>query len=545
MNASRNGGRLVVASLEAQGVTHVACVPGESYLPVLDALIDSEIDLTVCRHEAGAGNMAVAAGKLSGRAGIVAVTRGPGAMHAAIAVHTAQQDAIPLILLIGQVALRDRGRGGFQEMEYSRVFGSVAKWVTSLDSAERIPETMARAFRIAEGGRPGPVVIEMPEDVLEELSDVPIVPRIAPMRAAPTPADSAAVMRHLDRAERPILLLGRCAWSQGASDEVLRFAETHRVPVAVSFRCQDYIDNEAEVYVGHVGLSTDARLVERLESADLIIAVGGHIGDAETRGYEILGPKDDLTLIHVSNSEHDVDRYLQARIAIQSTPLEFFQAVNAVPAAISDSRSEWLTKLREEEVQRSTPNTEGDLLSQVMGVLRREIAPESIFTNGAGNYAIWVHQFTKYRKFGSQLAPASGAMGFGLPAGIAAGILRPDQQVVAFAGDGCFSMAISELPTLADSRANVIVIVVNNGMYGTIRMHQERRFPGRISGTSLTNPDFVRIAEACGIPGARVDNVSDFETALNDAQGSDGPRLIEVMTDPDRSTPNLRLSELA
>ena len=541
----RNGGQLVVAALEAQGVTRISCVPGESYLPVLDALIDSPIELDVCRHEANAGNMAIANGKLTGRAGVVAVTRGPGAMHAAIAVHTAQQDALPIILLVGQVALKDRGRGGFQEMEYARVFGSVAKWVTSLDAVERIPETIARAFRIAEGGRPGPVVIEMPEDVLAEVAAVRIPNRVEPMRAAPAPGDVASVQTQIAAAKRPLMIVGRSEWSQDTADAAREFAERYAVPVLAGFRCQDYIDNDAEVYVGHLPFAPDAALVARLEQADLILSVGGHFGDVETRGYELMAPRDGLTVIHVSNDEGDVDRYLQADLAIQATPREFFAAMNMVAPGQTD-HTEWMRGLREEQVLRTTPNADGDLMSQVMAHLRAETTPDTIVTNGAGNYAVWVHQFTNYRQFGTQLAPASGAMGFGLPAGIAAGLARPEQPVIVFAGDGCFSMAMNDLPTLAASGSNVLVIVVNNGIFGTIRMHQERRFPGRVSGTDLgNNPDFVALAEACGIPAARATNIAEFEVAFAKSRETAGPAFIEVVVDPNQSTPGLKLSDLA
>lgn len=543
--AERTGGQLLVDALEAQGITRISCVPGESYLPVLDALIDSPIELDVCRHEANAANMAVAAGKLTGRAGVVAVTRGPGAMHAAIAVHTAQQDALPMILLIGQVALRDRGRGGFQEMNYSQVFGSVAKWVTSLDTVERIPETITRAFRIAEGGRPGPVVIEMPEDVLAEVAAVRIPNRAEPMRAAPAPTDVARLAELISSAKKPILVVGRSDWSQQTADAAREFAERYALPVVAGFRCQDYIDNDADVYAGFLTFATAPALVAHFDEADLIISVGGHFGDVETRGYEILEPRDGLTVVHVANSEADVDRYLQADLAIQATPLEFFEVMNA---SLPEARpaTEWMRTLRAEEVQRSTPNPDGDLMSQVMSLLQRETGPETIVTNGAGNYAIWVHLFTKYRRYGSQIAPASGAMGFGLPAGISAGLQRPDQPVIVFAGDGCFSMALSDLPTLGGSGANVLVIVVNNGIYGTIRMHQERRFPGRVSGTDLgNNPDFVALAESCGIHAERATTIEEFERAFANAQAIAGPKLIEVITDPDRSTPSLRLSDLS
>ncbi|GAA1325157.1 thiamine pyrophosphate-dependent enzyme [Leucobacter albus] len=561
----RSGGELLVDTLAEQGVTRVSCVPGESYLPVLDALREAPIEVDVCRHEAGAGNMAVAVGKLTGRAGVAMVTRGPGAMHAAIAVHTAEQDAVPMLLLIGQVALRDRERGGFQEMNYHEVFGSVAKWVVSLDTVERIPETMARAFRIAEGGRPGPVVIEMPEDVLAEVASVPDVPRIEQLSAAPTPAAVAAIRDRLAAAERPLVLLGRSTWSQETADAARAFAEQYELPTLAAFRCQDYIDNTAAVYCGHVGLGTDATLAARLEQADVILAVGGHIGDAETKGYEILGPRPGRTLLHVAASEMDVDRYLQASVAVQATPIEFFRAMlgagsapegdPAVPAAgaaagdtaASDpaARRAWLTALRAEEVARATPPQQADdVLSAIMTELADELPADTIVANGAGNYAVWVHQFVKYRRYGTQLAPASGAMGFGLPAGIAGGLVHPERPVVVFAGDGCFSMAMTEMGVLKSSGVPAIVVIVNNGIYGTIRLHQERRYPGRVSATSFENPDFVLLAQAFGFTAERVTDAEEFMRVYREASARGEAAVIEVMVDPQRSTPSVRLDEL-
>lgn len=540
---TRTGGQLVVSALEAQGVARVSCVPGESFLPVLDAFLDSSIALDVCRHEASAGNMAIATAKLSARAGVVMVTRGPGAMHAAIAVHTSEQDAIPMVMLVGQVALKDRGRGGFQEMEYSRVFGSFAKWVTSLDTVERIPETIARAFRIAESGRPGPVVIEMPEDILAETAVVDDVARIEAMRAYPTPEGLESLETLLSRSHRPLVLLGRSVWFQDTSDEARRFAETRQLPVVAGFRCQDYIDNDSAAYVGHVGLSTDATLVGRLEEADLIVSVGGHFGDAETKGYEILASSAGRTIVHVSNAEKDVDRYLHADLVIQATPFEFFRAMNDSDREPSHSTEHaiWMRMLRDEEIRRSTPSG-ADILSQVMAWLQEVTAPDTIVTNGAGNYAIWVHQFTKYRRYGSQIAPASGAMGFGLPAGIAAALQRPDAPVLVFAGDGCFSMASPELATLAQSDARLVVIVVNNGIFGTIRMHQEKRYPGRPSGTSIVNPDFVSLAKSFGIAAEKAMALAEFQEAWVRAWSREGPTLIELVVDPNQLTPTLVLN---
>lgn len=557
---SRSGGELLVDTLVIQGVTRVSCVPGESYLPVLDALRDRPIEVDVCRHEAGAGNMAVATGKLTGRAGVAMVTRGPGAMHAAIAVHTAEQDAVPMLLLIGQVALRDRGRGGFQEMNYAEVFGSVAKWVVSLDTVERIPETIARAFRIAEGGRPGPVVVEMPEDVLAQVAAVADVPRILPLRAAPTPDGVAEIQRRLRDAERPIVLLGRSPWSQETADAALVFAEAYAVPVLAGFRCQDYIDNTAPQYCGHLGLGTDATLAARVEEADVILAVGGHLGDAETRGYEILGPKPGRTLLHVAASEGDVDRYLQSSVALQATPLDFFTAMLAqgspgaagaqgapdplhAPASPAD-RAAWASQLRAEEERRATPPDQSDdVLSAIMAQLADELPADTIIANGAGNYAVWVHQFLRYRRYGTQLAPASGAMGFGLPAGIAGGLVHPERPVLIFAGDGCFSMAMTELGVLRSSGVPAIVVIVNNGVYGTIRLHQERRYPGRVSATSFENPDFVALGRAFGFTAERVTDADGFMAVYRAARSRGEAAVIEVITDPLRSTPGIRIAE--
>lgn len=538
--SKRSGGELVVGALTAQGVCRISCVPGESYLPVLDAIRDSSIELDVCRHEAGAGNMAVATGRLTGRAGVAAVTRGPGAMHAAIAVHTAEQDAVPMILLIGQVALRDRERGGFQEMNYHRVFGSVAKWVVSLDVVDRIPETIARAFRIAESGRPGPVVIEMPEDILAELSNAPIVGRREPMKSSPSAADADRIVEALAASKKPLVLVGRAAWTQNTADAALEFAAEYDLPMLAAFRCQDYIDNDSPYYAGHVGLSTDPTLVARLEAADLILAVGGHIGDAETKGYEILAPRADRTVIHVATSESDVDRYLQAQIAVQATPEEFFLTLKGRANQIPE-RGDWLKGLRAEEVKRSTPPMQdGDVLSAIMADLREELPDDAIVTNGAGNYAIWVHQFVRYRRYGSQVAPASGAMGFGLPAGIAAGLVHPNRQVVIFAGDGCFTMSMTELGVLKHSGVPAVVVIVNNGSYGTIRMHQEQRYPGRISGTEIDNPDFVALGQAFGIKSHRVNSAASFMQAYREATTTGEAAVIEVVVDPNRVTPSLK-----
>lgn len=531
----RSGGKLVVDSLVAQGVRRITCVPGESFLPVLDALIDSGVDVVSCRHEAGAANMALAEAKLTGHTGVAAVSRGPGAMHAAIAVHTSEQDAVPLILLIGQVALRDRGRGGFQEIDFSQVFGKIAKWVTSLDTVERIPETIARAVRVAEGGRPGPVVIEMPEDILAEAAQVLDVPCISAERAGASTSQVERFGELLHNAERPLLILGRGRWSDEAASLAEAFAQRFGTPVLAGFRCQDYIDNDSEYYAGHLGFNIDKRLRQRLDESDLIVSLGGHFGDVETQGYEIFRPKEGQTIVHVASSEFDADRYVQASLLIRATSLEFLQAVMQGVQPVT-SQSRWVESLRGDETARSAvPSAGDDQLGRIVAWLNAHVSAETVVANGAGNYAIWVHRFFKYRRFGTQLAPASGAMGFGLPAGIAAAIADPARPVIVFAGDGCFTMALPELSLLVGSTANIKIVVVNNGVYGTIKMHQERAFPGRPIATSLMNPDFVALAEAYGIAGARVSTVEEFAASYC---ATSGPALIEVIVDPEQLTPS-------
>lgn len=541
----RSGGRAVVKSLMAQGISRVSCVPGESFLPVLDALLDSSIELDVCRHEAGAGNMALAVAKLTGRAGVAAVSRGPGAMHASIALHTAEQDGLPLILLIGQVPRRDRDRGAFQEVDYRNVFGSVAKWVTSIESVERIPETIARAVRIAEGGRPGPVVIEMPEDVLSSEGTVQAFERSKATVSAPPREVVRRAINMIQSSTRPVVILGRSKWTAEAAKLMEVFAERFAVPVIAGFRCQDYLDNDSEYYAGHLGFSADRKLRGRLAEADLVLGIGGHFGDVETQGYEILGPGDGREVIHVVHSEHDLDRYLQATLPIEATPFEFLEAMLAEPPTSAD-RSDWVEGFRAEEVERSTPRTGcGDPLADIMGYLQGKLASDTIVANGAGNYALWVHRFIRFREFGTQLAPASGAMGFGLPAGISGARVREGQPVVVFAGDGCFTMALPELSTLIGRDDDLTIVLVNNAAYGTIRLHQERRFPDRVSGTDLVNPDFVALARAYGIQAGRAESLEEFATHFEAFSAQGGPRLIEVVTNKEQSTPDLRLSELA
>jgi acetolactate synthase-1/2/3 large subunit len=540
---STRAGHLVVEALVAQGLSRYTCVPGESFLPVLDAIVDHDdrVEMIVCRHESPAAHMAEAYGKLTGRPGVCFVTRGPGALHAAIGVHTADQDATPLILFIGQIARKDRGRGAFQEFNAHEVFGSMAKWVVTIDDPARIPETVARAVRIATSGRPGPVVIELPEDMLYESVEDATIPVAVPLRSAVGAEVSGSVEAELRAAQRPLLVLGRGGWGMPQSAGVRAFAEANRIPVVAGWRCQDHIDNESNVYIGHLSLSTEPDLRRTLEESDLIIAIGGHFGDVETGGYALLAPSADRRVIHFAADGFDLDRYVHADLAVQADSAAAVAALSSI--RIDGSRWAHRTaQARAAYLERSTPAPDDELGSMIAG-LSDVLPADAVVTNGAGNYAVWVHRFHRYRQYGTQLAPANGAMSYGLPAGIMAATLDRTRPTVVFGGDGCFLMSSMELATVAARGVPVVMVVVNNSSFGTIRMHQEREFPGRPSATTLGNPDFAALAQAHGIPGVAVRSADDFRREFADAVEAGVPRLIEVITDVARISPARRITE--
>lgn len=541
---TRHGGAALVEALIEQRVEVVTCVPGESFLPVLDGLYDvrDRVRLVVAKHEAGAGSMAQAHGKLTGRAGVCLVTRGPGAMHAAIAVHTAQQDATPLVLMVGQVSTQSRGRGGFQEFDSALVFGSMAKAVLRLETAERIPEIVARAFRIAESGRPGPVVVDMPEEVLRAEVAAPAWPRLEPMRAAVAPADLAAVDALLGDARRPLIVVGRGPWSEQARRDLDAFATRHQVPVLAAFRCQDYIGTESSSYAGHLSFSLDAGLQALTADTDLVIAIGGQLGDVDTQGYELWSdPTGRPAIVQVVPDAVDANRHLPTSLTVLADGPAWVSAWQQSRIDRPEADPDWFERAVSEQVARSAPLPD-DLLSGVMGHLNSRLPAEAVLCNGAGNYAVWVHRFGRYARYGTQVAPASGAMGYGLPAGVMAAVLDPERPVVVFAGDGCLMMSVQELSTIAEQRLNPVVIVVNNGIYGTIRMHQERAYPGRVSGTTVAGPDFVALAQACGFQARRAHSLAEFTQAWDAFQDTAAPRLIEIVTDPDLLAPGVRIS---
>ena len=552
MSRSRTGGKLLADQLLLHGCELAFCVPGESYLAVLDGLYDHRDHLRVvtCRHESAAANAAEAAGKLTGRPGVCMVTRGPGAAHAAVGVHTARQDSTPVILLVGEVARGHRGREAFQELDLGAVFGPIAKAVIEIDDPNRIPELVAGAYALAASGRQGPVVISLPEDVLAEPSDAPDAEPYRPREPAVDPRDIAELRRLLDAAERPFVLVGGGPWDAAGCARLAGWADACGLPVGASFRRQDVIDNALSSYAGDVGLGVNPRLVRRIAGADLLIAVGPRLTEIETQGYTVPQPPTPTqALVHVHPDPAELGRVYQPRLGVLAGLRSFAAAADAGARVDGTRWAEWARAARRDYEAWSAPPDRADAgehgvdLAEVVAHLRAELPEDAIVCNGAGNYTIWVHRFFRYRRWGTQLAPQSGAMGYGVPAALAARLLRPSSPVVAFAGDGCFQMCGQELATMVQERLPIMVIVANNGMLATIRMHQERRFPGREIGTDLVNPDFAALARAYGVHGERVEHTEQFPGALTRAREAGGPALIELITDPEALTPTASLTD--
>jgi acetolactate synthase-1/2/3 large subunit len=544
---SRTGGRLLVDQLAVHGIDTVFCVPGESFLEVLDALYESPLRLITCRHEAGAANMADAYGKLTGRPGVCIVTRGPGATHASVGVHTAFQDSTPLILLVGQVGRDLVDREAFQEVDYRAMFGGLAKWVAQIDRAERVPEYLYRAFTTATSGRPGPVVLALPEDMQTDDVEAEDAQPYAPVPAHPGADDLARLRTLLADAKRPFAIVGGSGWSQQAAEDFLAFAEASELPVGASFRRQDYIDNSSRVYAGHVGIGPDPKLAARVRDADLLLVVGARLGDATTSGYTLVEPgRKRQTLVHVHAAAEELGRVYQPALGIVSGSPQFAAAARALePVDSSAWRGETEQAHADQLASLQHSDGPGDLqMGEVMAWLRERLPDDAILTNGAGNFSVWAHRFYEFRRFGTQLAPTSGAMGYGVPAAVTAKLLHPDRVVVCFAGDGDFLMGGQELATAVQYALPIVVLVVNNGMYGTIRMHQERHYPGRVSGTDLVNPDFARYAEAFGGHGEVVERTDEFAPAFERAIESGRPAVIELRVDPEAITPRKSLTEI-
>ncbi len=544
----RSGGQILVDQLRLHGARFAFGVPGESYLAVLDALNDApEIRYIICRQEGGAAMMADAYGKLTGQPGICMVTRGPGAANASAGLHIAHQDSTPMILLIGQVGRSMIEREAFQEVDYRRMFGQMAKWVAQIDQAERIPEYMARAFSVATSGRPGPVVLALPEDMLRDRAAVEDAAPYRASQAHPGPDDMARLRGLLAGSQRPFMILGGTGWiAQGVAD-IQAFAEANALPVGVSFRRQDKFDNTHPNYAGDVGIGLNPKLSERVQESDLLIVVGARLGEMTTGGYDLIDiPRPRQTLVHVHPGAEELGRVYQAQLPINASLPAFAAAARALAPVEPAPWAESVAAAHRDYLGHCAPPAiSGDLqMGEIMAFLNEALPPEAIIANGAGNYSTWPNRFYRYRRFPSILGPTSGSMGYGTPAAVAAKLVHPDRPVIAFAGDGCFMMNGQELATAVQYGANIVILVVNNGMYGTIRMHQEREYPARVIGTGLANPDFAALARAYGAHGETVARTEDFAAAFERATAAGTPALIELRIDPEAITPKATLSDI-
>ena len=552
MNQSnrRTGGQVLIDALAIHGVDTVFCVPGESYLAALDALHDTRetIATITCRHEGGAANMAEAYGKLTGRPGIVMVTRGPGACHASIGLHNASQDSTPMILFIGQVERGHSDREAFQEIEYRRFLEPLCKWVVQIDDPARIPELVSQAFHRACSGRPGPVAVALPEDMLVE--ETPVADAGPYTSAAPgVAADALPALRALlARAQRPLVIAGGGGWSAQTSKDLARFVGANALATAASFRCQDRLDNTHPCYAGDLGLGIDPKLAERVRDADLLVVIGARLGEMTTRGYRLVTPPcPRQKLVHVYPDPDELGRVYQPTLAICAGSAEFLCAAAEMAPVDAGAWRESTTRAHEEYLDsvQPTPGLPGPVeLGQVMAYLRDRLPPEAILTTDAGNFSAWMHRHYVYRRFPSQIGPTSGSMGYGIPAAIAARHVYPDRPVIAFCGDGGALMTGQEIATAVHHGIDPVILVVNNSMFGTIRMHQEREYPDRVIATNLTNPDFVAWAESFGAFATKVDRTGDFPGAFDDAMAAGCAAVIELAINPELITTRATLSAI-
>jgi len=542
----RSAAEVLVDQLRIHGVRHVFCVPGESYLAVLDAFHDSDLTVTVCRQEAGAAIMAEAVGKVTGRPGVCFVTRGPGATNAAHGIHIARQDSTPLVMFVGQVVRETREREAFQELDYRAVFGSMAKWATEIDDAARVPEIVSRVFHTAANGRPGPVVVAIPEDMLVERIAVDDAPPFSAIETSPGLDEMQKFAELLAAARAPVAVLGGSRWSQEACDRMARFAERYKLPVCTTFRRGHLFDQTHSCYAGDLGIGPNPKLLERIKSSDLVIVIGGRLGELPSQHYTLFDiPRPQRPFVHVHPGAEELGRVYSPHLAINATPTAFTAALEALKfsralageaqAANAEYRA-WTDKPTE---QPGAVN-----FGAVMIWLRENLARDAFLCNGAGNYAAWIHRFFRFRRFAQQVAPASGSMGYGVPAAVAMKRLHPEHQVICIAGDGDFLMNGQEFATAVQYDLPFTTIVFDNGMYGTIRMHQEREYPGRISATDLRNPDFAAYARAFGGFGVSVERTEDFPAAFRAAEASGKPAIVRLAIDPEAITPGTTLAKI-
>jgi acetolactate synthase-1/2/3 large subunit len=547
--AQRSGGQLLVDALKVHGVDHVFGVPGESYLAALDAFHSAaeKIRFVICRQEGGAAYMAEAYGKLTGRPGICFATRGPGATNASLGIHTAYQDSTPVILFIGQVGNDFVEREAFQEIDFRRMYGQMAKWVAQIDRADRVPEYVHRAFHTAVSGRPGPVVLALPEDMLTETAAVADTGRYQRVAAHPGEADLQKLRAMLAQAKRPFVLLGGSDWTAQACADFRAFAEANDLPVGTAFRRQDLYDNRLPNFAGDVGIGINPKLAERVKACDLLIAIGARMDEMTTAGYSLIeAPRPKSKFAHVHPGAEVLGRVYEAELLIHSGMPEFAQALRKLaPVEARPWKDATRAARAEYEAWLQPEPAPGELHpGEVIAFLRKRLPPETIVTNGAGNFAGWIHRYYTYPGFRTELAPTSGSMGYGVPSAVAAKLVHPDRPVISFSGDGDFLMCGQELATAAQYDLQIVFIVMNNGMYGTIRMHQERDYPGRVSGTELKNPDFAALARAYGLHGEIVGKTADFEPAFERAMKAKTASLIELRLDPEAITTRTTLSAI-
>ena len=546
----RHGGQILVDQLVRFGVRRVFSVPGESFLAALDGLHDAQIDNIVCRQEGGVSMMAEAYGKMTGQPGVAFVTRGPGATNASAGVHIAMQDSTPMVLFVGQIDNRQTDRETFQEVDYKAMFGSLCKWVAQVDHTDRLPEYIARAFRVAQSGRPGPVVLALPENRLSARADVAdATGEIRHDPIVPERATFDRLMEKLSEAKRPLVVVGGSQWSAEAAKDLEDFATHMGLPVAVGFRRQDYMDNRHPCFAGDLNVGINPKLAQRVRDSDCLLLIGTRFGDIETQGYTLVDPSNPAkAILHIHSSADELGRVYGPDIGLACpADIAISGLLKAGRQQNWDDWNDWTKSARADYDAWTKPQeTPGDVkLEQVIGWLSENLSDDAILTNGAGNYAGWLHRYFIFKQHGTQLAPTSGSMGYGFPAAISASLEHPDRTVVCLAGDGCFQMSCNELSTAAQHGATPIVVVVNNGRYGTIRMHQEKHYPGRVSGTKLANPDFAALARAYGGHGETVTKTADFPAAFQRAQASSTVAIIELQVSEDALSTGATLSGLA
>lgn len=548
-NNHRTGGEILIDALRINGVERAFCVPGESYLAALDALHDAQedIELIVCRQEGGATYMAEAYAKLTGKPGIAFVTRGPGATNASVGVHTAFQDSTPMILFIGQVASDQVEREAFQEVDYRRMFGQMAKWVVQIDDVARIPELVSQAFHRAVNGRPGPVVVALPEDMLTDHASVADVPAHKKIEISAGDEQLQALTALLQQATRPVVMLGGSGWDKQAVADMEAFCTANNLPVATSFRCQDLYNNALSNYAGELGTSANPKLIQSIKDSDLLLVIGARIGEMTSAGYTMVNiPVPEQKLIHVHSGAEELGRVYYPTLPINATMSAFSKQLRALGKISDNQWASWTAELNKNYTDNlhHAPIPGAVQMGEIMQWMRANLPEDTIMTTGAGNYTAWPHRFYQYKTFRTQLGATNGSMGYGVPAAIAAKLTDRNRTVIAFAGDGCFMMNGQELATAMQYDARVVFIVVNNGMYGTIRMHQERTYPGRVSGTALANPDFAALAQAYGLHGEVVAETDEFAPAFERCVNSGKPALIEIRIDQEAITPKMSLSAM-